>query len=146
MKRKKHNRIIFIISSAVALLACVSFIISSFQDEIVFFYSPNQLLNEKTLKKVKNRKIRVGGLVVENSVKKKDALNISFKITDNKKNLLITYQGLVPDLFREGQGIIANGKYDQKNSVFVANELLVKHDEKYMPPEVIKNIDHQYKK
>ncbi len=141
--RNKNQRIVFIGSSVVILITCITFIISSFSDEIVFFYSPFQLLEEKTLEKVKNRKIKVGGLVVQGSVIKKDALNINFKITDNKEILTISYQGLTPDLFREGQGIIASGKYDQQNSIFIANQLLVKHDENYIPPEVIKSIKHE---
>ena len=76
-------------------------------------------------------------------VHKKDALNIRFKISDNEKDLEISYKGLTPDLFREGQGIIANGKYDQENSIFIASQLLVKHDENYIPPEVIKSIKHK---
>ena len=141
--RNKNQRILFVGSSILILIACVIFIISSFKDEIVFFYSPTQILEERSLEKIKNRKIRVGGLVVKGSVVKKDALNINFKITDNKNSLLISYKGLTPDLFREGQGIIANGKYDHKNQIFQANQLLVKHDENYMPPEVIKSIKHE---
>lgn len=127
------------------MIACIAFIINNFQDEIVFFYSPSDLLQKESLTGVNNRKIRVGGLVLKGSVTRKDALNITFKISDGEKDLLISYKGLTPDLFREGQGIIANGKYDEKNSIFVASQLLVKHDENYIPPEVAKSIKYEYK-
>ena len=145
-KSYKNKRITFIASSIIIMITCAAFIISNFQDEIVFFYSPSDLLQKEVLSKTSNRKIRVGGLVLKGSVIKKDALNISFKISDNEKELLISYEGLTPDLFREGQGIIANGKYDEKNSIFIASQLLVKHDENYIPPEVAKSIKHELKK
>ena len=138
--KHKQKRLIFIGSVfAVSLLALV-FVISNFRDNIVFFYSPSELLNPETLKKVKQRQIRVGGLVKEGSVKKINALNAEFTITDLAQDLKIHHVGIFPDLFREKQGVVARGKFDQEKNEFFAEELLVKHDENYMPPEVAKSL------
>jgi len=116
------------------------FVISNFRDQIVFFYSPSELKSLDDLSKIVNKQIRVGGLVVEKSVTKIDALTTKFVITDLKDELKITYSGLVPDLFRENQGVVAKGRLDRNKNQFIAEELLVKHDEKYMPPEVAKSL------
>ena len=130
-KRLKFIGVIF----AVSLLALI-FIISNFRNNIVFFYSPSELKNEKIMQKAQSRQVRVGGLVKEGSVKKIDALNSEFVITDLKEELKINYRGLLPDLFREQQGVVANGKFDVEKNEFFSSELLIKHDENYMPPEV----------
>ena len=122
---------------AISIIALV-FIILNFRDNIVFFYSPSEL---KAVE-VEEKQIRVGGLVVEGSVRKINASNTVFTITDLEDDLVINYQGLLPDLFREGQGIVAKGKLDTKKNEFYSNDLLVKHDEKYMPPEVAKSLKH----
>lgn len=116
------------------------FVISNFRDSIVFFYSPSELKTSEIIAKAANKKIRVGGLVLEGSVKRIDASNTQFVVTDLQEELLINYQGLLPDLFREGQGVVANGKFDVKKNEFFSSDLLVKHDEKYMPPEVAKSL------
>ncbi len=130
-KRLKFIGVIFTIS----LLALI-FIISNFRNNIVFFYSPSELRDEKIMQKAQSRQVRVGGLVKEGSVKKIDALNSEFVITDLKEELKINYRGLLPDLFREQQGVVANGKFDVEKNEFFSSELLIKHDENYMPPEV----------
>ncbi len=140
LSKYKKKRLIFVGSIlAISILALV-FIIKNFRENIVFFYSPKEL--EKVLPKIKNRQIRVGGLVEKGSVKKIDALNSEFVITDLTKNLKIKYHGILPDLFREGQGIVAKGEFNAEKWEFYSSELLVKHDEKYMPPEVAKAITH----
>jgi cytochrome c-type biogenesis protein CcmE len=138
MKSKKKRSIFILFWFLVSILA-VFFIIKNFRDEIVFFYSPSEI-SEKISE---SKKIRVGGLVLANSVRKKDALTTEFKVSDGKKELKIIHKGLTPDLFREGQGVIASGFYDGKKNIFYSNELLVKHDENYMPPEVAKSIKHE---
>ena len=142
MNQRKKKRMIFIGSVfAISALALV-FIISNFRDQIVFFYSPSELRKIEILKKTKNRQVRVGGLVQENSVRKIDALTTEFVITDLTEELKIRHVGILPDLFREKQGVVAKGKFDLEKNEFFSRELLVKHDEKYMPPEVAKSIKH----
>lgn len=136
----RRKRLIFISSIfAISLLALI-FVISSFRENIVFFYSPSELLTDETLEKTKNRQIRIGGLVKEKSVKRIDALVTEFVITDLEKEIRINYTGILPDLFREEQGIIAKGIFNTKKNKFFSKELLVKHDENYMPPEVAKSL------
>ncbi len=111
------------------------FIILNFKDNLVFFYTPTEISE----KPINNKIIRVGGLVKEKSLKKIDALTTEFLITDLKKDLLVNHVGMVPDLFRDNQGVVAKGFYDYEKNKFYSQELLIKHDENYMPPEV-KNI------
>ena len=104
------------------------------QDNILFFYTPSEIL-EKDLKQ--DEKVRLGGLVEENSVARNDT-KINFTITDLKKTIEVTYEGILPDLFREGQGVIVKGYL--QNNIFEATEVLAKHDENYMPPEIKKKL------
>ena len=138
----KKKRLIFLAAIFAISIAALVFVISNFREQIVFFYSPSELQSVEVLRKIAHKQIRVGGLVVEKSVKKIDALTTEFFITDLKDELKITYSGLVPDLFREKQGMIAKGFLDKENNIFIASEILTKHDEKYMPPEVAKKIAH----
>ena len=136
----KKKRIIFVGSIfAISIMALV-FVISNFRDNMVFFYSPSDLKKVEVLEKIKNRQIRAGGLVKENSVKKIDALTTEFVITDLAEEIKIEYVGILPDLFRENQGVVAKGKFNVEKNQFFSKELLVKHDEKYMPPEVAKSL------
>lgn len=139
---RKRSRILFIFTCVVLMMLCILFIIDSFRDEIVFFYAPKDLTQQK-LQKIANQKIKVGGLVKKDSVQKIDALNIKFIIEDGQGEITIKYRGLTPDLFREGQGIIAVGKFGDDLSIFISSQLLVKHDEKYMPPEVKKSLENK---
>ena len=138
---KKQQRIKFIIVFFLISMAALAFIILNFRDNIVFFYSPSELSSIAIYDK---KTIRVGGLVKEGSVKS-EANNLEFIITDFKAELKIKYSGIKPNLFREGQGMVAKGLWknggDTKNEVFIASEILTKHDEKYMPPEVAKAIE-----
>ena len=138
MRSSKKRRLTFIATSSLILIAILFLIIKSFQEEIVFFYAPKDLTQQK-LQKLADQKIRVGGLVKKGSVQKIDALNIVFIVEDEVGSILIKYRGLTPDLFREGQGIIAIGKFNPDFSAFISSQLLVKHDEKYMPPEIKNN-------
>ena len=138
--KNKQKRILFIVTTLFISLIALIFVIMNFRDQIVFFYSPAELLADSNRDKILKRQVRVGGLVVAKTVKKIDSINTEFVITDLKQELKIVYVGLLPDLFRENQGIVAKGKLDQDSKIFIANELLVKHDEKYMPPEIYKKI------
>ncbi len=132
VNHKKRKRIKFIAVVALISLAALAFILKNFYENIVFFYSPTDLVNKPIYKK-----IRVGGLVEEGSVKK-DGLEVEFVVTDLEQDLKIRYQGILPDLFRDKQGVVAEGFLDKKSGEFMAKSLLIKHDEKYMPPEVAK--------
>ncbi len=132
---------IFVATSIALSLAALAFVIVSFRDNIVFFYSPSELENPQILKKINDRQIRIGGLVKENSIKRINSLTTEFTVTDLKKELRVEYVGILPDLFREKQGVVAKGKFDTEKNQFYSRELLIKHDEKYMPPEVKKALE-----
>ena len=135
----KKQRLKFI--GLVALISAIAlvFIIKNFRENIVFFYSPSEL--EKVLN-VKKR-VKVGGLVKENSVKKINASQVDFVVTDMKKDLIIHHQGIMPDLFREKQGVVASGFLNAEKTEFFSDELLIKHDENYMPPEVANSLKNK---
>ncbi len=144
--KRKQKRIIFItVTFAISLLA-LFFVIMNFRDNIVFFYSPSELKNAEILKKTQGKQIRIGGLVVQGSVKRIDALNVEFVVTDLQEEVQVNYKGVLPDLFRDEQGVVAKGKFDEEKNEFFSSELLVKHDEKYMPPEVAKSLKDQHNK
>lgn len=128
----KKKRIIFVSSIFAISLLALFFVIQNFRENIVFFFSPTQLQH------IQNRaqKIRIGGLVKEGSIKKFDALTTEFIITDLKNEVKVYYRGMLPDLFRDNQGVVAKGMVNGDSTEFMARELLIKHDEKYMPPEV----------
>ncbi len=138
--QRKKKRIIFVGSIFALSTVALIFVILNFRDNIVFFYAPTELKSAEILQKTADKKIRVGGLVKKGSVKKIDATTTQFMVTDYNQDLLIIYSGLLPDLFREGQGIVAKGKYDVQKEEFFSSELLVKHDENYIPPEVKKSL------
>jgi cytochrome c-type biogenesis protein CcmE len=136
----KKKRMIFVGSTTILSILALIFVVKNFRDNIVFFYAPSELFKLEILQKIKNQNIRVGGLVKENSVKKIDSLTTEFVVTDLVQELKIEYVGILPDLFREKQGVVAKGKFDISKNQFFSRELLVKHDEKYMPPEVAKSL------
>ncbi len=129
--KRKHKRLTFVIVAMALLAVAAGLILSAFEENIVFFYSPTDVAEKKI---AEDRRIRLGGLVEEGSVKKTGGANVTFRVTDLTTAIAVTYKGLLPDLFREGQGVIAEGRL--KDGVFQADEVLAKHDETYMPPEV----------
>lgn len=135
--KAKHKRALFIFSSFVISLVALILIIINFRSSIIFFYSPTEL---KNLPNLPTKIIRVGGLVKEGSINHDLEKGLIFTITDLENDLVINFKGIKPDLFREGQGMLAKGKIDQKTNEFEAQELLAKHDENYMPPEVKKSL------
>jgi cytochrome c-type biogenesis protein CcmE len=136
----KKKRIIFIGGVFFICLISVIFVITNFKNNIVFFYSPSELENPQITTKAAKKITRIGGLVKKSSFKKISNIEVEFIVTDLNKDLIINYHGLLPNLFKEGQGVVAKGKLDQTSHKFIASELLVKHDEKYMPPEVAKSL------
>ena len=129
----KKKRFYLLFSAFTFFCFIVGTILIVLQDNILFFYTPSEIF-QKDLKL--NEKVRLGGLVEENSITRNDT-KINFTITDLKKNIEVTYEGILPDLFREGQGVIVKGYL--QNNIFKATEVLAKHDENYMPPEIKKN-------
>ncbi len=137
----KNKRILFILATSILTCISIAIILINFKSNIVFFYSPSEINESNFINKVENNKIiRVGGMIKVNSVIKKDAMNTIFTITDYKDDLKIIHRGILPDLFREEQGVVAKGKYNFDEKIFISDELLVKHDENYMPPEVAKDL------
>ena len=128
----KTQRSIVLVSILLILSTSTFLILKALKDNIVFFYSPTETIEKfKTKKNVK--KIRIGGLVVKNSLKQNKS-KVEFEITDKKTKIKIIYSGILPDLFREEQGVVVEGRI--KKNIFEATEVLAKHDENYMPKEV----------
>jgi cytochrome c-type biogenesis protein CcmE len=131
MTRKQRR--LSLIGAALGVLAlAVALVLGALKDSIVFFNSPTDVV-EKQIKP--GMRIRIGGLVKEGSVARGDSLAVRFEVTDGKSTVPVAYQGLLPDLFREGQGIVAEGALDPTGT-FRADSVLAKHDETYMPKEV----------
>ena len=130
---RKQRRLILIGSSLGVLAIAAALVLSALSDSIVFFNSPTDIA-EKHL--TAGTRIRVGGLVKPGSLQRGDNLQIRFDVTDGKSDIAVRYQGIVPDLFREGQGVVAEGKLEA-GGIFVADTVLAKHDERYMPREVV---------
>lgn len=132
--KTRHKRLAIIVSGVVGLTVAGLFVLNAFRSNLVFFYSPTEVLEGKVSVPA-GKTIRIGGMVEQGSVKRSaDGLKVDFVVTDFNKKLPVHYEGLLPDLFREGQGVVAQGRLRDGNS-FVAGEVLAKHDEKYMPPE-----------
>ena len=129
----KYRRLFITIIILLTLGLATKLILMALEDNIVYFYTPNDLIEKFGDTKNIQNKIRIGGLVLENSIKKEGEKTI-FIITDRKKEVNVVFDGPLPDLFREGQGIVAEGMFQNNN--FTASEVLAKHDENYMPPEV----------
>ncbi len=128
---RKTRRLYFVFLGLLGLGVAAALVLTAFQDNIVFFRSPSEIAQGKV---TPTQRFRVGGLVEEGSVVK-NGENVAFSVTDMSASVKIHYTGLLPDLFREGQGIVAEGRLNP-DGVFVASEVLAKHDEKYMPREV----------
>ena len=127
----KTQRLYFIILGLCSLAIGTTLVLSAFEDSIVFFYSPSEIKNKIFSP---NQRIRLGGLVMVGSVEKMDT-EVFFEVTDNQEKLQVSYTGILPDLFREGQGVVAEG-FVSPSGIFLAEDILAKHDENYMPPEV----------
>ncbi len=130
-RRKKRLILIGLMVAGVAIAS--AFALKAFNENLMFFYAPSAIVKGEA---PIDHTIRVGGLVTEGSVERlEDGLTVRFDITDNQETVTVQYTGILPDLFREGQGIVALGSL-QDSGVFMADEVLAKHDENYMPPEV----------
>ena len=137
LSKKVKSRIFFLAISLISAAVVIFIVLRSLEENVVYFFSPTEIYNKTDISF--DKKIRIGGLVKINSIKK-NLTSINFIITDLKKEILVTYNGLVPNLFSEGKGVVAEGKLKDKK-YFVADKILAKHDENYMPPEVNKALE-----
>ena len=130
---RKRRRLLVVLLGLGLLGVATGLVLSAFNDNLVFFMTPTDLVAKRALE---GRRVRIGGLVEAGSVKHEaNGRTVDFRVTDGNNAVPVTYTGLLPDLFREGQGVVAEGALT-KDGVFRADSVLAKHDEKYMPPEV----------
>ncbi len=132
LSKRVKARIFFLLLSLILAAAIIFIVLRSLKENVVYFLSPTEIYNKAQISSEK--KIRIGGLVKINSIKKNET-SIDFIITDLKNEIIVSYKGLVPNLFSEGKGVIAEGQLKDKK-YFIADKILAKHDENYMPPEV----------
>ena len=134
--KKVKLRILFVSLLLVSLILSIFLILKSLEENVVYFLSPTEISN---LNEIRNNKIRIGGMVKDQSITI-NSENISFVITDFKNEINVSYSGTVPNLFQEGKGVVAEGFLKDK-SFLIADKILAKHDENYMPPEVSKALE-----
>ena len=135
--KKVKSRMTFLILLLLSTAAIIFFVLKSLEENVVYFFSPTEIYHKPNISF--DEKIRIGGLVKENSLIKSQK-SIKFIITDLKNEIIVTYNGLVPNLFSEGKGVVAEGQLKDRK-YFVADKILAKHDENYMPPEVSKALE-----
>jgi len=129
--KPKHRRLVFVGIAMALLAAATGLVLGALRENIVFFYSPSDIAAKPP---APDRRIRVGGLVEAGSVEKPGGGLVRFRVTDTASTVTVSYRGILPDLFREGQGVVVQGKF--ADGAFAADEVLAKHDENYMPREV----------
>lgn len=134
--KTRHKRMIFIVLGLAGVAVVAALILNALQSNINHFFSPTEVIEGKA---PQDRTFRLGGLVEVGSVQRQDVL-VHFRVTDNVKTVPVVYSGILPDLFKEGSGVVAQGKMGA-DGLFAAEEVLAKHDENYMPPEVAKALD-----
>ncbi|HKZ80068.1 MAG TPA: cytochrome c maturation protein CcmE [Pyrinomonadaceae bacterium] len=136
--KRRHRRIAFILAGLAGLAIAAALVLNAFQNNLVFFFSPSQVAAKEA---PVGRTFRVGGLVEEGTLKRdNDGLTVRFTVTDTAQSIPVVYKGILPDLFKEGRGCVAQGKVGS-DGVFYADQVLAKHDENYMPPEAGHAID-----
>jgi cytochrome c-type biogenesis protein CcmE len=130
--KPRHRRLVAIVLALAGIGIATALILNAFQSNLVFFFSPSEVAQGKA---PTDRVFRIGGLVEDGSVKRQaDGLTVSFVVTDTAKSIPVTYKGILPDLFKEGKGVVAEGRLGA-DGLFTATQVLAKHDENYMPPE-----------
>jgi len=130
--KPRHKRLALVGGGLAAIVITSALVLSAFQKNLVFFFTPTQVANNEA---PQGRSFRIGGLVEQGSVKRReDGVTVQFVVTDTAKSIPVQYKGVLPDLFKEGKGVVTQGKIGP-DGVFVAEEVLAKHDENYMPPE-----------
>ena len=135
--KPRYKKLILIVTGVSIFTISGLLVLNAFRNNLVFFFSPSEILEGKA---PTSGTFRVGGLVEKGSVKKSaDGMKVDFTVTDLQKSMTIHYEGILPDLFKEGQGVVAQGRFGN-NQLFIADQVLAKHDENYMPPEVAKSL------
>jgi len=135
--KPRHKRMALIVGGLALLALVAALVLNAFQSNLVFFFSPTQVAAGEA---PKGKSFRIGGMVKEGSLQRAaDGVTLRFVVTDTDKDMTVAYKGILPDLFREGKGVVAQGKLGD-DGVFVAGEVLAKHDENYMPPEAAKAV------
>ncbi len=135
--KTRHKRLLLIFAGLVVLGAVVALVLNAFQSNLVFFFSPTQVAAGEA---PKGKPFRIGGMVKEGSIQREaDGVTLRFAITDTERDIAVKYKGILPDLFKEGKGAVVQGRIGE-DGIFVAKEVLAKHDENYMPPEAAKAV------
>jgi len=136
--KKRHKRVVFIVASLAALGFATWLVLGAFRNNLVFFFSPTQIATKEA---PVGRTFRIGGLVENGSMKRdNDGLTLRFTVTDTANSIPVVYKGILPDLFKEGRGCVAQGRVGS-DGVFYADQIMAKHDENYMPPEAARALD-----
>lgn len=130
--KPRSKRLMLILTGLIVLGVATFFVLRAFNDNLVFFYTPSQIANHEA---PTNKSFRIGGMVVEDSLKREPGgLQVEFIVTDTAQSVPVQYSGILPDLFKEGKGVVAEGRLNAQGT-FIASQVLAKHDENYMPPE-----------
>nr|WP_314901157.1 cytochrome c maturation protein CcmE [uncultured Deefgea sp.] len=138
----RRKRAAWIIGALIALALVTFFVVNAFRQNLVFFYTPTQIAAGEA---PQGRAFRIGGMVVDKSIARAaDGVTIQFAVTDTDQVIPVQYRGILPDLFKEGKGVVAEGRWE--NGVFTASEVLAKHDENYMPPEAQDAVNQAHQK
>ena len=140
--KARHKKLMFVAVAVIGLAAIAALVLNAFRSNLVFFFTPTQIAQGEA---PRDRAFRVGGLVEAGSVKReKDGVIVHFRVTDTAKTITVTYQGILPDLFKEGKGVVAEGRMGA-DGTFLADQVLAKHDENYMPPEAASAVEQAQK-
>ena len=137
LSKKARSRIVVLTFLLVLAIVVVFVVLKSLEENVVYFFSPTEIYNKENISF--NKKIRVGGLVKEGSITN-NQMSVNFIVTDLNNEIIVSYSGSLPNLFSEGKGVVAEGKLKDKK-YFIADKILAKHDENYMPPEVSKALE-----
>ena len=137
LSKKARSRFIILVFLLISAVIVVFIVLKSLEENVIYFFSPTEIYNKENISF--NKKIRIGGLVKEGSLNNNQTL-INFVVTDLNKEIIVSYNGSLPNLFSEGKGVVVEGKLKDKK-YFIADKILAKHDENYMPPEVSKALE-----
>ena len=133
--KPRHKKLLWVVAGLALLGVATALVLNALKSNLNYFYTPTQVANDEA---PSNRSFRIGGLVLAGSLKRQtDGLTVEFIVTDTARNIPVSYKGILPDLFKEGKGVVAQGSLGA-NGYFVADQVLAKHDENYMPPEAAK--------
>jgi cytochrome c-type biogenesis protein CcmE len=140
--KSRHKKLILVAIAVIALGVVAALVLNAFRSNLVFFFSPTQVVKGEA---PRDRAFRIGGLVEQGSLRREsDGVTAHFRITDTAQTIPVTYKGLLPDLFKEGKGVVAEGRLTD-SGLFVAEQVLAKHDENYMPPEAASALEQAQK-